>query len=218
MKKFKCMNCGSCCRFGENGYLPLYYWEVKNIKKISLEKKLKPNIKPVTIFYDSISKIYFSVIYGLFNNPCIFRKHNCTIYKDRPFVCRAYPLFWTPKYLIDGHFGIHCFGYCKNYDNQSFLDNLQKHKLNTKILSLKSEKNYGKSYLSCLKSNKINLRLSNILGDLESKKKVSLIRTLNPNSEKVLSFDEFLIKTNLFSKSQIKQMNFKFKLARDEIK
>lgn len=213
MKKFNCVNCGSCCSFGKQGYLPLYYWEVSLILEIAKQKKILLDLRPVVIFHDKISEKYFSIIYGMFNDSCVFRKDNCTIYKDRPFVCRAYPLFWTPKYLIDGHFGIHCFGYCKNYNHQAFLDNLQKHKLNSKILLKKSKTNYSESYLSCLRSNKVNLKLSNILRDLESKKRISLIRTLNPNSEKVFGFDEFLIETGLFSKSQIKQMNLKFKLA-----
>lgn len=111
MEKFNCEMCGYCCSKFAEGYLPVFPWEAEVLrekaKEISKDKKLRKkiqlNLKPVYVMKDSVSGIKFFPFYGMFNEPCPFvkkekgsNKNKCSIHKDRPLICRMFPLYKSP--------------------------------------------------------------------------------------------------------------------------
>lgn len=214
---FKCQRCGACCQkfgHGSRNYLPLYDWEVKDFHETAKKQNLKLDIRPVSVFYDSNTKEFFCVIYGLFNPPCPFYSSSvgCTIYENRPFVCRTFPLFWIPSTVPDRIFGEHCFGYCNSFDHYLFLQSLTKKPLAKKGISRRVHSCYGECYDFCLKSNKINLLITKLLRDLENKNIISLTKIDTHSSElNTLPFFDFLLKHKIFSEKRISNLIQRFK-------
>ncbi len=122
--KFKCICCGECCRKisdedSNTKGLPLFEWEVEKIKKLGIDKKIK--IEPIDFVLDKKSGKYFCTGYVLTKEPCPFLKDNkCSIHKERPIVCRAFPVARNPEFLDDVP-DISCFSNCPNFDFKAFL-------------------------------------------------------------------------------------------------
>lgn len=221
MKPFECKGCGSCCKsFGLDGnsHLPLYFFEVEQIKAHASEYNLDLDVRPIIAFKDNVSGKSFGIIYGMFNTPCPYHnKNRCSIYHNRPFVCRTFPVFWTPMTVPDNCFGIHCFGKCENFDNNLFLDALTKRPYTLKGQSRFMQRIYKKCYIHCKNSNLINLYLTKLLHDLESKGKISLkiLKDKELNDSNLMSLDDFLIDNKLMKKSFIDTFKKKCLKKRD---
>lgn len=69
----KCSKCGSCC----SNLLPLTDQEISNLKQIIKKRKLKP---------------YSHLVFNGYDMTCPFlnEKNQCSIYKDRPYICKIY--------------------------------------------------------------------------------------------------------------------------------
>jgi len=133
---FKCSGCGKCCsKFGDKHYLPLYDWEVEVLLKEAKEKNIKINIKPLKYFLDKKSGIIVVFLYGMFNEPCVFLENNhCSIYKNRPSICKKFPLGYTPR-MCPKMFNLDCFYICPEFNARKFMAsvlNLKEEELETK--------------------------------------------------------------------------------------
>ncbi|MFX0133800.1 MAG: YkgJ family cysteine cluster protein [Candidatus Hodarchaeota archaeon] len=103
MNKFKCLKCGKCCHNvilkGYERYIPIYLDEIHKYTKMAEEKNLNLHLEPDLLYPDVINKKLIIVTYVFkFKDVCVFYKENfgCTIYKDRPITCKAYPVsIWT---------------------------------------------------------------------------------------------------------------------------
>ncbi|MHA1131085.1 MAG: YkgJ family cysteine cluster protein [Candidatus Helarchaeota archaeon] len=95
---FQCLRCMRCCnseRFGsEILFIPIYLDELKRIKHLAEQRKLKIQLKPDITYYDELNNRLIIVTYALYidKNGCPFYKLGCSIYDERPITCRAYPL------------------------------------------------------------------------------------------------------------------------------
>lgn len=126
--KFECNCCGECCRHisdeeGSANGLPLFEWEIDKIKKFLTDKNLKAEIKPIDLVFDKKSGKYFCTGYVLAKEPCVFLNGcKCSIHKDRPIFCRAFPVARNPEFLDDVP-DLNCFSRCPNFDFKAFLRN-----------------------------------------------------------------------------------------------
>jgi uncharacterized protein len=97
--KFKCKGCGKCC-FGFSGYVWLTSKDIEEISSfLNLSKKefLKKYTRSI---FGRISLIELPAP----TYSCIFLEDKkCTIYKVRPFQCKAYP-FWTNNFTSQKSF------------------------------------------------------------------------------------------------------------------
>ncbi len=85
---FICTKCNKCC---ENSYnLALFEWEVERLKKMDNNADIRPAI------IGKIGETEVVLQWGMKDigkGHCRFlRKDGCSIYKDRPLVCQAFPL------------------------------------------------------------------------------------------------------------------------------
>ncbi|MHA1300732.1 MAG: YkgJ family cysteine cluster protein [Candidatus Helarchaeota archaeon] len=99
MNEFKCLKCGYCCHNikseGYERYIPIYSDEVEKLKNLAEKNKLSLKIEPDLLYPDILNKKLIIVTYIFkFEKVCAFYSENlgCTIYKDRPITCRAYPV------------------------------------------------------------------------------------------------------------------------------
>jgi Fe-S-cluster containining protein len=117
--KFECSCCGECCRkVSEDGSgLPLFEWEVEEIRRLNKDAK----IEPIDCVLDKKSDLYFCTGYSLIGEPCTFLKDSkCLIHKERPMICRAFPIAKSPE-LMDDIPNLDCFSNCPNFDFKAFL-------------------------------------------------------------------------------------------------
>jgi len=117
--KFKCLCCGECCRriSDDSSGLPLFEWEVEKIKKLADGIE----IEPIDCVLDKKSGLHFCTGYVLKGEPCPFLKNNkCSIHKDRPVICRAFPIARSPEFLKEVP-DLSCFSNCPNFDFKAFL-------------------------------------------------------------------------------------------------
>lgn len=122
--KFKCLCCGECCSriSDDSSGLPLFEWEVEKIRQLAGEKNIKINIEPIDCVLDKKSGLYFCTGYVLKSEPCVFLKDNkCSIHRDRPVICRAFPVARSPEFL-DEIPDLSCFSSCPNFDFKAFLE------------------------------------------------------------------------------------------------
>ena len=123
--KFECKKCGECCKkFGVGGYLPLWEWEARKLKEIAKKKNLSLNIQPIDMIYDKKSSFALFAQYALVQEPCPFLIDNkCSIYENRPLVCRSFPLYETPL-LKEGNIDLSFFIKCPNFNTKKFMLNI----------------------------------------------------------------------------------------------
>lgn len=102
-----CGSCTDCCRnFGEKGF-PLYPKEFRRYKELAEARGLKFSHTLCADISDSKTSVNIVEEYRIITRPCVFLDSGCTIYEDRPLICRAYP------YHITDTLG---FGTCPNID------------------------------------------------------------------------------------------------------
>jgi len=148
--KFKCLQCGACCKnisgkLTSSRGLPLFEWEVNKIKILAKRYKLNIKIKPIDIVLDKKSNSYFCTGYLLANEPCAFLKNNkCLIHKNRPIICRAFPIAKNPLFLNNIP-NLSCFSKCPKFNFNNFLSN---------SLNLKEGKSYEISKKEIIKKYK----------------------------------------------------------------
>ncbi len=110
---FTCETCGSCCRGFKEGEVYLYQDDIKRLAKhlkirgtLGLKQFAKEYLKVIddSFFWkepgEEKGKTYRYKSLGFKftgdDEHCDFLKENeCTIYKARPFQCRAFPIGWN---------------------------------------------------------------------------------------------------------------------------
>lgn len=85
---FVCNRCNRCCQNASN--LALFEWEVDRLKK----KDKNADIRPAIIGRVNGTEVILQ--WALKDSGkghcCFLKKSKCSIYKDRPLVCQAFPL------------------------------------------------------------------------------------------------------------------------------
>ncbi|KYC51877.1 MAG: Flagellin N-methylase [Candidatus Methanofastidiosum methylothiophilum] len=85
-QNYKCKQCGECCKVRG---VPLTLFDIERIEKIA-DKDFA--------VYD-ISRKIFAIEKRIWDNGCVFLDDvNCSIHKDKPLICRLFPLgvFYKP--------------------------------------------------------------------------------------------------------------------------
>jgi Fe-S-cluster containining protein len=194
MENFVCSGCGNCCKkFGPKG-LPLFDFEVEKIKNIVTGL----DIRPTEVFLDKKSGIKFSVLYGLFDEPCPFLEKNiCKIYNNRFLICRQFPIFSTANFKFSSNTGLPSFMKCTKFDCKGKFEEFAKAKCVSEIENYLKE-TYGDCFEFAKKSNEETERIMNKLIELEKSGKVELegvdYKTLKKDN--VVNLREFLEKIN----------------------
>jgi len=114
--KFSCTNCGKCCTNIDN--LALFEWEKDKLLSLNPNIKISPGHK---IKYKGTDIILY---WGLNSVQTEFSKYSCpflqiqrldsgylskcTIYPDRPMVCRSFPLFHSGLNSQDEVISLNC--------------------------------------------------------------------------------------------------------------
>jgi Fe-S-cluster containining protein len=219
MAVFICKKCGECCKFFPEHCLPLRSWEVKNLNVLAKEKGIKLNILPVLCYFDKKSKIAFCMGYGMYNEPCPFLvESNCSIYEDRPLICKIYPVFnylpiinATPKFNFFSNFGK-----CSNNDpkeifKQYITDNQIYYNLNE--LNSKFKEIYGFNYLYSYQNSIINYYENYCFTILKKNNLIDhhRIKKSNISNYKIVSFMDFLCLIGFKTKVEIEQSYNSFK-------
>jgi len=86
----KCKQCGKCC----NGDLfEIALIAPKDIKKI--EKRFNKKINEIFTSDEITDVLHCGKYFSAIKQPCKFYINKvCTIYEDRPLVCRQFPIFY----------------------------------------------------------------------------------------------------------------------------
>lgn len=101
---FECRRCGYCCSdFGKSKTLPVFEFEIPILKKQAKNKGIVLVFVPENIFLDKKSGGLFCLNYGMAVMPCPFlikekKFYSCSIYKNRPLICRKFPLEKNPLF------------------------------------------------------------------------------------------------------------------------
>ena len=76
-KNGECSKCGECC----SALLPLKRSEVVKLRRIIKERNIKPHCVPKVV-----------AVNPMFDLTCPFLtdNHECSIYDDRPYICRVF--------------------------------------------------------------------------------------------------------------------------------
>lgn len=145
---FKCTKCGDCCkdfecdstkgketpRFHEEflfllrkQYLKIYPWEKEtyegHLRKIGSKRKVLPSI----VVFDLKMNTTIVICYTLDGGNCPLLKDNiCSIYEDRPYVCREFPCLYPLDQIATGSFDFSKNVLCKAEREDKDLDNLKK--------------------------------------------------------------------------------------------
>lgn len=125
--KFECKKCGWCCKnFSQNkgiSGLPLFEWEKDKFEKLAEKKGIKLYFQPTDLIFDKRSGKHICITFSMENEPCPFLENNqCSIYSERPIVCRSFPLAKSP--LLPSRKGVldlSGFMKCKHFDNEQFM-------------------------------------------------------------------------------------------------
>ena len=110
-KLIKCKRCGKCCT---KKFFKSILMMPEDIKRI--EKRFNKPIEE--IFAPSeLSKInHCGKDFLAINQPCKFYVEGCTIYEDRPLVCRQYPIYYIAGEIrVDD---INCLAAKEAYENK----------------------------------------------------------------------------------------------------
>ena len=111
-ERFECCQCGACCtnirKLGTESRkqrvifrapddseigLPLWQWETEQLQRIADERNINVIIEPLQFFFDKKSQRAVIVSWHLNHGSCVFYRHGeCTVYENRPHVCRMFPL------------------------------------------------------------------------------------------------------------------------------
>lgn len=101
---FQCMRCGKCCNPSKSDpemihYIPIYLDETDQIESLAAQNNLKIRVDPDIMYYDELNSRLIILTYALQidNDGCPFFQSQCSIYEQRPIVCKAYPLTICPS-------------------------------------------------------------------------------------------------------------------------
>jgi len=209
MLKFDCKKCGKCCEsFGNLGNcLPLFEWEVDELKSIAQKEGLILDIKPFIFWLDKKSGFAFTIQYGLFNEPCPFLKNkSCSIYENRPLICRQFPLLRTPFFQDDRKLNSPYFLRCENFNNKAFLaqllDTSKDNKMKRSEWEPKYKETYGKCYEFCLQTDFILKSMLIFLEKINGRLKLKTSFEPDFNKYAIIPFFEFLVKINVLNSTQ----------------
>jgi Fe-S-cluster containining protein len=157
--KFECKQCGRCCKvFADKGVniqgLPLYEWEKEQLEKIATERGITLKFEPVDLIYDKKSNLYICAQFTLKQEPCPFLIENkCSIYENRPLVCKMYPLGKSPLLQKEQEtLNLSAFMHCENFNFKTFMEEVLNCKQGIPSNLLKSSviKGYYDTFGDCL--------------------------------------------------------------------
>jgi Fe-S-cluster containining protein len=196
---FKCKGCGDCCRnFGEKGKcIPLFDFEVERLKEIAARKNIKIEFKPRKYLLEENSGIIFVYLYGLNHNVCPFLKEKkCSIYQERPIICRQFPILWTARFHKGDDFGASCLSECTYFDCKKEFEKrfFERAEISDWEIDFYLKETYGDCFEWALKGNIIGKKILEIikkhdgLGDFKLKE----ISEGELKEYRVLSFGDFL--------------------------
>lgn len=96
--KFRCINCGLCCRLGGPR---LTNPDIKKLENAGYDRKFFLNPLEGTRKPYKDQKVMQGILKSKLNGECIFleknsktKKYFCSIYEHRPVLCRLYPFDW----------------------------------------------------------------------------------------------------------------------------
>jgi Fe-S-cluster containining protein len=186
MKKFRCLQCGHCCKNLE-GFLPVWEWEAEELKKIADEKNIALKFVPSEIWLDEKTGLTWNFQIRILQESCPFLLNNqCSIYKNRPLVCRSFPLGINEKKTF--------FGNCPNLETE---------KTNPDCFE---KKFFGKEISDfSIQLNKIKKTINSIMDDLIKQNKIKpkkLNKLDYPKFPAPIPFFEFLVKAKLISENE----------------
>lgn len=123
-KKFVCSNCGNCCKkfVSENSrtfegaffgaekkfvmnqrFMTLYDWEAEALKKKLAEIGSNRKIVPTSMNFDLKNDQAIILNYSFDKGECPFHETDrCTIYPDRPWICRQFPCLHKTASMLTG--------------------------------------------------------------------------------------------------------------------
>lgn len=217
--KFKCVCCGECCKHisdedSTSKGLPLFEWEVERIENLAKANGIKLQIEPIDYVLDKNSGKYFCTGYVLNDEPCVFLKNNkCLIHKDRPIVCRAFPIARNPAVLDDVP-NLSCFSNCPNFDFKAFLrDSLGLEEGKAFELSKdKILKEYSKTFdkeimKSSFARDKILNQFDEIMKTLSNEGLIDIeVVDKVPKNVQVIPFLKFLVKEGFITETDRKKI------------
>ncbi|HPD81957.1 MAG TPA: YkgJ family cysteine cluster protein [Candidatus Pacearchaeota archaeon] len=210
-EKFQCRKCGDCCRFfGEtDNWLPLFEWEKDKMKELAEQKKISFEAKPIELIFDKKSNLAFFINYGL-KGPCPFLINNkCSIYEDRPLICKAFPMGKNP-YFVEEIMNINlpnCKSFTKNEWSLTFKEILgdESIPITRQDMAKKYKKLFGEEcFFNSFIIGQIKIRISNIKEELIQSKKIKARKINKFDYEKynAVPFFEFLRLKGLLNQEQ----------------
>jgi Fe-S-cluster containining protein len=110
--RFECVQCGDCCRrIGKNskekastedeiilvldeGTIEVFEWELERLKSLASKKGINLAVSPCRVVYDTRGDVKIVLTWAIDFDVCPFLSKNnlCTIYENRPSICRAFPI------------------------------------------------------------------------------------------------------------------------------
>lgn len=221
MLKFECKKCGKCCEdFGNHGhYLPLFEWEVTELRDIAKNKNVNLNIKPIDVMLDKKSGFAFTFQYGMLNEPCPFLiNKSCSIYENRPIACRQFPIGKT--HAVSNMINLSNFIHCENFNNREFLEmmsnNAKEIKLRKDYISSKFIETYGDCYDYCLQKDIIEQIMLKTMSSYVGKIAPIKLNESDFNKHEILPFFEYLVKAS-FMKDKEKEATVDFLKNKDKL-
>lgn len=130
VSKFECKQCGQCCTqpaggstsaskfpafIGQGPFFVLnrpgtifYEWELPAIRKAAKKLKVKLAPVPMMMVYDLKSGRSVVLSYTLREAACPFhaKEKGCSIYKDRPLTCQAFPAPAGMSWFLNGRMSL----------------------------------------------------------------------------------------------------------------
>jgi len=214
--KFECQKCGQCCKDFGGGFLPLWEWEADKLKKLAEKNNIVLNLEPLSMLFDKRSRLAFSIQIKLSQEPCPFLVNNrCSIYEERPLVCRCFPLAETPLFKLKGErTDLSSFGKCPNLDAKNFLRELGAGNdvpisLKKKDMIRKYKDVFGEEmFISAFQMDNIKAFVDYTMDNLIKNKKIKLrkISEFDYNKYTAYPFLEFLVKAKLMSEDMKAKM------------
>lgn len=207
--KFECKKCGECCKkFGLKGWLPLWEWEAEKLKQVAEGKNISLNLQPIDMALDKRSGLAFFIHYVLIQEPCPFLINNqCSIYEDRPLVCRSFPLL--ESHLFDEGVANLNLGKCPNINFKEFTnyvkggDDKEPVKVNKKEIIRKYKEIFDEEiFASTFQIDTIKKFIDKIMKELIDDKKIKIrkINKFDYNKYTAYPLFEFSVKAGLMSK------------------
>lgn len=193
--KFACQHCGKCCSrvsldaepsqesgavkefpsFAKNGYvlfchkptLSLFDWEAERLEELAKVNGRKLTLVPYKAVYDLKTKTAIILQYTFLEKDCPFHISNrCTIYQDRPFICRSFPVFnGGLAELNTNKLRIKVSGCPNDLDRKDWEEFCERNKSKLQFVKAQVER-YGPSYLAKLESDRMLIDIESLLREM----------------------------------------------------